>query len=397
MYLKKIERIWAYIVLLLICITTGAEIVTTNSRIQIIFNILLLLLGSIAIIRMMLTYKLIKITYIILPIIILINHIIHPNTTINFIFFIARVYCILSIVLIFIEKDIDFMEILSNIIWFLSVISIIFYVLIGILNFNIPYQSIVYNGIEHRNYLYLFFINQYLYFDGITIVRNSSIFCEPGMFQIFVNFSLIYEIILREKIRRPRVILLIFTVISTTSTTGLIILICTLSVKILSIKIINKNIKVLKSYLIGTIIIFVYISIEMIIISKKSNAVMSFSARSDDLLKGLELFFMHPIKGWGFINYDIYNWYANTTIGNSNGIISLMYQIGILGIIIYLYLSINLYKFMYIKYKSKIYSLYFIIFIMICNFTQPIIYSNFTLLFILVGIIKAKVKIRSYV
>ena len=124
-----------------------------------------------------------------------------------------------------------------------------------------------------------------------------------------------------------------------------------------------------------------YLIIYMLI-GKSNTTSMNF--RLNDLTIPIGLFFQKPIFGWGFLNYDIYRELSGN-IGNSNWITTLIYQTGLMGVFMYTIFIMMLIK----KLKLKEYNIYAIIavliFIVISNMTEPIIYSNFTILFLGMG------------
>ena len=176
---------------------------------------------------------------------------------------------------------------------------------------------------------------------------------------------------------------------------GIIILIIMIITKVLLSKFKNKYLNLLKMY---PIIILVFISMYMLIFLiryKEISSVMSYNTRIMDFEIGFKLFLMKPIYGWGYLNYEIYNFYANTNAGNSNGLISLAFQMGIIGVLVYILLCFWLFKYLNMKYKNKIYAINFILLLSILNIAQPIIYSNLVMMFLSVGLIINIIKTRS--
>ncbi|MDK0618373.1 hypothetical protein QTH51_10110 [Clostridium perfringens] len=393
MKINNIRIIWTYITIYFICFTTGGDLIGISNFYKNLGNIMIVILSIYPVFKMITNKKCIKFNFFVLPTIIIISLIINNGIKIDLFSFIVRFYCILSDIHYIINKKIDFFEIFNKIVYFFAVTSLIFYFTIMFL--NLPHQSYIYNGIEHRNYFYLFSTNQYIDILGYRLIRNNSIFWEPGMFQIYLNISLFYQLFFRGKINIKYTLIFILALITTTSTMGIIILIIMIITKVLLSKFKNKYLNLLKMY---PIIILVFISMYMLIFLiryKEISSVMSYNTRIMDFEIGFKLFLMKPIYGWGYLNYEIYNFYANTNVGNSNGLISLAFQMGIIGVLVYILLCFWLFKYLNMKYKNKIYAINFILLLSILNIAQPIIYSNLVMMFLSVGLIINIIKTRS--
>lgn len=386
MNLRKLQIVWAYLIIFIMCMLTGGDWCAINSKFQLITNAVLLLLSVVPLIKMFCSIRYVKLNYFIIPSIVLIFLIINTYQISYFITFIIKFYCVLASIYYFKNKNIDYINVLMNLIYFLAITSLLFYLCIVVLKIDIPYQSYLMNGVEHRNYFFLFFSNQYINIGNIKIIRNNSIFWEPGMFQIYINIALFYELFFKNKFRINRVIIFIVTLMTTTSTTGIIVLIIIILLKIIHCNSENKFLNIIKIFPIITLLLTTVIYIVKIINYKKTTAIMSYSARSNDFFIGIKLFIMKPFNGWGFLNYDIYNKYANTTLGNSNGLVSLAFQMGLIGLIIYIFLSYKLYIFLIQKYKNKLYAIYFVLILIVMNLTEPITYLCINLLFLLSGL-----------
>lgn len=60
-------------------------------------------------------------------------------------------------------------------------------------------------------------------FDGTLIVRATGIFREPGVFQIFINVALMFELLYRKEIRCKLVWVYVITLLTTFSTAGYVV------------------------------------------------------------------------------------------------------------------------------------------------------------------------------
>lgn len=140
-----------------------------------------------------------------------------------------------------------------KILYFLSVVSIITYLIVLIMPSLLYYVPVVENisGVERYNF-FVSTINVNLF---SNIYRNSSIFREPGVFMMYIILALILEVYLNIKYRKSLdyryVSLLIVSLLLTFSTGGYIIFAVFLIYLAFSIKAI-RNLKIV--FFIGSII-----------------------------------------------------------------------------------------------------------------------------------------------
>lgn len=105
-------------------------------------------------------------------------------------------------------------------IYFLSIISLLVFILsnISLSLFEIfPIQQNS-NGATLYN-LYLSVI-----FTDSSFIRNTSIFREPGVFMIYLNFAVIFELFFKDKVNKRYLLIFIISILTTFSTAAFIIL-----------------------------------------------------------------------------------------------------------------------------------------------------------------------------
>ena len=117
-----------------------------------------------------------------------------------------------------------------NIIYFLSIVSLFFYIL-----FFFP--SITNQLVSHAFRKFLFSVDMQSYevipnyiiiaFNSYEELRNSGPFWEPGAFSVFINIALILNILVKNKIVEKKNVLFIITIITTLSTAGFLALFVT--------------------------------------------------------------------------------------------------------------------------------------------------------------------------
>ena len=105
----------------------------------------------------------------------------------------------------------------------------------------------------------------------------------------------------------------------------------------------------------------------------------SYWVRLRDFYSGFSLFLQHPIVGIGFYNTSIFIQVSDHASGNSNGLLTLMYTMGIIGLFAVFYPFII--NFLYAKGDRKILNFAFIIYVFLINVGEPI-YSLSLMIFI---------------
>lgn len=120
----------------------------------------------------------------------------------------------------------NFIEIYPKIITVIAVISLIFYVFGTCLNIipstgKVTIEWGVYKTIP--SYFNLYFTTQVTNLFGINLIRNSGIFTEVPMYSLCLTIALTLEMFLTKEKSRFRIFVLIITIITTYSTTGIVI------------------------------------------------------------------------------------------------------------------------------------------------------------------------------
>lgn len=192
----------------------------------------------------------------------------------------------------------------------------------------------------YRTVLGLF--NYHVMVDDVAL-RPDGFFYEPGVFQIYLNAFLYVALFVFGNWRQS--LLALLAVLATRSTTGVAIGF-TIVFWFLATRYINKGglaVRIAKIFGAGVFIAAMGAVAAANISDKLSGESQgSFWARQYDLITGINIIAQHPLAGIGF-NYDEYYresadlGYADTELpdritqdrGNSNGIIFLLYSVGI--------------------------------------------------------------------
>lgn len=225
------------------------------------------------------------------------------------------------------------------------------------------------------------------YFKGIfPIVRQSSLFWEPGIFQFFLNFSIVYCLFYRKtKAPLSQLFILIIGVILTQSGIGYPILFIIFAIYIFKIIFAKKKYKkYLSNIFVISISVFVLLYFKNIFkyaTDKISLTSASFGARYMHILYALQCFYLNMFAGIGIGNKNIeplvnvplwasQRLYEYNPSGISNSYFSILAHQGIIGVIIYFIIFIILFR-NSIKHKNVI----FLIPLMLTLFTEPLINS----------------------
>lgn len=209
---------------------------------------------------------------------------------------------------------------------------------------------------------------------GLTgVVRNSSIFYEPGLYSVMLSFAF-YNYFMKENFSiKCKIIYL--SAISTLSPVGFILMNSLLIIRYWK-----------SSYLLRTIVVFfgflvIWFVSEFLYLKTES---LSFTYRIEDIFISFRVFLDNIILGVGLFNDEVVRNYFHTrydsTRSSSNGLLILYYQLGFLGASLYFFFVLRALKF----YFSKTYTLSFIFLTSVMVF-QPIQYSNFFILLFVFG------------
>lgn len=166
---------------------------------------------------------------------------------------------------------------------------------------------------------------------GFVWLRNSGVFWEPGLFQVFLNFMLIWTLYRKKDKRFLYTVIVVFSILSTGSVMGYIIMLA-----IFCIYAFFNNEKIyikIGIVFLGTLAVVILAPYAIgIIIDKFSTE--SFEIRSLDFFRGIDVFLQKPILGYGITNKAYENQYAfiyGYARGSSNGLIAALVSFGTVG------------------------------------------------------------------
>ena len=224
----------------------------------------------------------------------------------------------------------------------LSVISLFFWLfgqISGLVHTN---MSVVSNWGRIRTwegYYGLHFATNYSNSLGNGLPINSGLFSEGPMFCLWLCISLATELFLREKYSKPRVALLIITIATTLSTTGVLFVALSFGLKYLEYMKGRVSIwKVVLTFLLILLLPVAVVALQQVIMLKMNTS--SYSIRYRDYIAGYLLFREHPIFGSGYGNImSLQKYVLLSTAGNvgfSNTVTAILGTGGLWNFIIYL-------------------------------------------------------------
>lgn len=237
------------------------------------------------------------------------------------------------------SKSADILKYIYNIIKWLTIVALVIWVSTTILKLNIPYGTMKAESLTYYNYFQVYYVaNIYrIQLWGLDTYRIQSLFWEPGVYAIFLNIALFYNVFHKKGHGKLLELLIFFiTLILTFSTTGIIFGIGLISIYLLQTELFKK-IKGLVAVPILGIAACIMFQVWMEKRATSNYKMMSYGLRVSDLLVGLRLWVDNPIIGVGYNNTTVFSMLQGYGRGNSNGLITWVYTMGLVGVIAVFY------------------------------------------------------------
>lgn len=274
------------------------------------------------------------------------------------IFFLLIAYCF--------QHNYNLIRYLYNILLLIVVITLMIYIPVELLKLNAPFS--LFKGSDstviYKNYFGFFFT-----YSTKKIPRISGFFWEPGVYEIYLNLTLYFYIILHKK-NKIHLFVILSSIILCQSTLGWIIGLMLVGYLVIYGKNYNKQ---TKNFILLFIAVGVLIASGTIFVIKRleTNVIGdSYYMRILDIISALKVFAKSPLIGVGYGNVNAFIAVANTMKGSSNGFLSWLYMTGILGMTIVMYPFIKNSIICYKLYKKFDWWL-FTVLIILFNFGEP--------------------------
>lgn len=204
-------------------------------------------------------------------------------------------------------KFIDFIRKFINIMVVLALVSIITLMLRTFIINTVPLKIITRGTMKfHTMYITNFYVDS----GGNSIMRNLGAFWEPGAYQAYLNLALIFLnfIVKKDKYFMFKNLILIITIFSTLSTTGIVCFLLFVVALILNKD--KKSIGTISTVLLLFLCIILFLNKNSIIhnilfskFSSDSTSYISYSTRLNAVLNEVNIIINSPLIGVGFNKY----------------------------------------------------------------------------------------------
>lgn len=219
----------------------------------------------------------------------------------------------------------------------LAIVSMAIYALISI-GFDLPTITTISFG-GKTSYYYLLHISENNVF-GFDIPRNTGIYWEPGMYMVYLNLIWIYYLFNKNATtKKKRLLVLAFcavAIFTTGSITGYLLAFASFVLSTINIQ---KKSAIIGITIVGALALTVLPFMTLFVDEKMTET--SYVYRSFDLIEGFNLFLSRPIFGYGLVN-NVFQGIADQGLGvargNTNGLITVLINLGIVGFFVYLVL-----------------------------------------------------------
>lgn len=238
-----------------------------------------------------------------------------------------------------------------DVICLLSVISLFFWIfgeLLGMIQRNgyIELNWGTFDKAEGYYGIHFAFQLDTTFFPDQYIFRNSGIFAEAPMFNLWLCISLAIELFLKGKPARGRVVLLIVTILTTLSVTGILFLGLSLGLySIMHYREMSRKRKILLWSLFLVVVPVAFFLLAKSVLLKTET--QSYDMRLSDYVGGVRLWMDYPVFGCGYGNLGMllpYIYSPSGVVGFSNSVtavlgtggiwMALLFYVPLLGILI---------------------------------------------------------------
>ena len=312
-------------------------------------------------------------------IVILISIINFSKFTINNILYYFINFPLLLVIILLLREQNKLQAWLINIInitVLLAVISLFFWIFVSNLNVISPTDYLINkwsDGGVAVSYYNMYFETQGIEIMDNVIVRNSGVFAEAPMWNLILSIALMIQTLFLGR-NDYKTFILVLTILSTVSTTGVYIIGLIIAYKIIF------EVSGWKKYIALILVPILLLGLSFIWENKSETA--SASIRFDDYKAGIQAWFDNVFFGSGFLNgLRVIERYMDTTIranlGYSNSLFVILAQGGIILFILYL-----LPMFLILLNRKYSYDLKFFVFLLIVILSTAIFIDTYMFNFI---------------
>ena len=279
-----------------------------------------------------------------------------------------------------------------NITTLLAIISLFFWILVSNLNIIAPTDYLINkwsDGGVAVSYYNIYFETQRIAIMDNVIIRNSGIFAEAPMWNLILSIALMIQTLFLGR-NNYKTFILVLTILSTVSTTGIYIIGLIIAYKIIF------EISGWKKYI--TLILVPILLLVLSFIWENKSETVSASIRFDDYKAGIQAWFDNVFFGSGFLNgLRVIESYMDTTIrgnlGYSNSLFIILAQGGIILFILYLLPMMLILVRRKYSYNTKFFIVLFIVILSTTIFVDTYIFAfivGFMYSIVLIGVLDEK-------
>ena len=279
-----------------------------------------------------------------------------------------------------------------NITTLLAIISLFFWILVSNLNIIAPTDYLINkwsDGGVAVSYYNIYFETQRIAIMDNVIIRNSGIFAEAPMWNLILSIALMIQTLFLGR-NDYKTFILVLTILSTVSTTGVYIIGLIIAYKIIF------EVSGWKKYI--TLILVPILLLVLSFIWENKSETVSASIRFDDYKAGIQAWFDSVFFGSGFLNgLRVIESYMDTTIrgnlGYSNSLFIILAQGGIILFILYLLPMMLILVRRKYSYNTKFFIVLFIVILSTTIFVDTYIFAfivGFMYSIVLIGVLDEK-------
>lgn len=279
-----------------------------------------------------------------------------------------------------------------NITTLLAIISLFFWILVSNLNIIAPTDYLINkwsDGGVAVSYYNIYFETQRIAIMDNVIIRNSGIFAEAPMWNLILSIALMIQTLFLGR-NNYKTFILVLTILSTVSTTGIYIIGLIIAYKIIF------EVSGWKKYI--TLILVPILLLVLSFIWENKSETVSASIRFDDYKAGIQAWFDSVFFGSGFLNgLRVIESYMDTTIrgnlGYSNSLFIILAQGGIILFILYLLPMMLILVRRKYSYNTKFFIVLFIVILSTTIFVDTYIFAfivGFMYSMVLIGVLDEK-------
>lgn len=285
-----------------------------------------LIFGGMKLIRQRVSFAVMLCLYAALYLTVRLHQMSAMNYTLQFIMGLPALYLLFSM-LHRRKKLIRLLYRLENVILIFCIMSLIFWVFgtwLGMLKPNMSIQIEWGRKRTVSGYWGLHFNIQHDENLGSIFYRNTGIFTESPMLNLWTDIALAIELFLRRRISKAKVVILCIVIGTATSTTGILFVIICIGLKLLlSYK--NGNASMRLALIGGALLIIpAAIAVVVMVMQMKVNT-LSYVQRMTDYFDAIDLWVKYPLFGGGYASISsMLAHLKNSHVGFSNTIIAVL-------------------------------------------------------------------------